>query len=115
MELKEAGKSEIDDIIYLYEDKSGGSRPGLKVEIEAALGKDRIVIAYLNDKPAGLLRSRLVRNPDGSVDDEVVEMIIARDSYGKGVGGALLNAEREYANHKKARILKMALGSQDSC
>lgn len=107
MELKEADKSDIEDIIYLFKDKYGAVAEGLIHELENAVGKDRMVLAFLDEKPVGFLRSSLSENPDGSLDDEVLTMVIAGDYYGRGIGGALLEEERKFAAASGASILRI--------
>jgi GNAT superfamily N-acetyltransferase len=107
IKIKAAGKSDIEYILYLYEDKFGAVDEALTNEVKGSMSMDRMVLAFIEDKPVGFLWSRLSNNEDRSVDDNVVEMVIAREHYGKGIGSALLEHEREYAVQRGARLLRL--------
>lgn len=93
----------MSNILYLLKDKYDSSYVGVRTEIEKNLDAERMMLAFLDGCPAGFLWSRLVEDID-----EVIMMIVARNMYGKGVGGALLEEERKYAAAKGARLMRIS-------
>lgn len=112
MRLRYATESDIQDILEMYRAIQGDTTlvDSLEYCLKRNMGTDRMILAVTEKKPVGFLWSRLSTDPEsGEKVDEVKFMAIARDMFGKGVGGMLLEAEQEYAAEKHATVLKIGV------
>ena len=111
MEIKELEKSEIAQVVELYGEgvptaegkEAVMSKFGEK--IEEALEKDHMLIALENEKAVGFSWAQIREMKDGMKMDKVIMLLISLDRYGVGIGGQLMEKEREYAREKGAGVL----------
>lgn len=110
MYLRPAEPSDIEEILKMYRDVHDETPLANSLDycLKRNIGNDRMMLALVDERPVGFLWSRLLEDPEsGECVDEVKLMIVARDMYGRGIGGELLKAEQEFAREKHARLLKM--------
>ncbi len=111
MYLRPAEPSDIEEILKMYRDVHDETPLANSLDycLKRNIGNDRMMLAFVDERPVGFLWSRLLEDPEsGACVDEVKLMIVARDMYGKGIGGTLLKAEQEYACKNNASILRIS-------
>lgn len=103
MEIKELDKSEIKELVKFYGEAALSSENkeedmnSFEKEIVSAVGKDHLLISLEGEKIVGFLWSQIIEGKEGKRVDRVIMMLISPDKFGTGIGGGLLEKEREYA------------------
>jgi GNAT superfamily N-acetyltransferase len=111
MELREATREDIEDILEMYRgvNEDTSLTDSLSYCLTRNIGEDRMMLAVVDERPVGFLWSRLLTDPEtGAKRDEIKLIIIADDMYGKGIGGLLLEAEKDFAALNQADIMNIA-------
>ncbi|UCE38069.1 MAG: hypothetical protein JSW00_02160 [Thermoplasmata archaeon] len=116
MEIREMQKNEIAQVVEYYsgivpprENKEEDQR-NFENEISKAFGSDHMLLALEDNKIVGFLRSQIQLNQDGKKVDRVIMLLIPLDRLGEGIGGQLIEREREYAKIKGADVLDIEIG-----
>jgi hypothetical protein len=112
MNLRAAQANDIDDVLEMYRgiQDDVSLTESLAYCLTRNMDSDRMILALEEERPVGFLWSQLSTDPEsGERVDEVKVMIIARDMFGKGVGGILLESEQEFAAKKHATLLKISV------
>ncbi len=111
MKIREPEESEIAKVIEFYknvalspeeiEDKKGE----FEKEIKSAFGHDHMLIAIEGDEIVGFLRSQVLQKKDKKRVDTVILLLVSTEKYGEGIGGKLIEKEREWAKEKGVDML----------
>ncbi len=111
MEIKELDKSEVVKVVELYKEGLSSIEGKEAVidrfgdEIGLALGKDHLLIALENEKVVGFSWAQIRKEKNGMKIDKVIMLLISPDRYGIGIGGQLMEKEREYAREEGVDVL----------
>ncbi|MEE9152384.1 MAG: GNAT family N-acetyltransferase [Thermoplasmata archaeon] len=116
MEIKELEKSEIAKVVEFYgevtlsaEGKEAGKKR-FEEEITNAIGKDHMLLALEDEESIGFSWSQIHESKEGKKIDKVIMLLISPDRYGIGIGGQLMEKEREYAKEKGVDVLDIETG-----
>ncbi len=111
MELKELEEFEVKKMVEFYkrvvlspndiEDDKGD----FEKEIKNAFGEDHMLIAIEGEEIVGFLRSQVQENNEGKKVDKVIMLLISPEKYGEGIGGELIEKEREWAKDTGVNVL----------
>jgi GNAT superfamily N-acetyltransferase len=111
LEIKELENGEIPKLIELYgevcpftEDKESVMEK-LERDLKDALGNDHMLIALENEKVIAFSWAQIHEDKKGRVVDTVKMLLISPSRYGMGIGGQLMEKEREYARYKGVDVL----------
>ena len=115
MEIKELEEGEISKVVQFYsevmlsaEEKKEGMEI-FKEKIEKSFKKDHMLIALENDELVAFSWAQ-IQETAGRKVDKVIMMLISPDRYGVGIGGQLIEKEREYAKKMGADVLDIETG-----
>lgn len=82
--------------------------------IGARVGLDHMVSVFDGECLVGYLWGTLFEDPTQELlVDEVLMVLVHQDYYGRGIGGRLMEMEREHAREKGAGILKLQVLSRN--
>lgn len=116
MEIRELAKKEIKKAVKFYEDvvcTTEGKEAGMnnfEKDIIKAFKEDHILIAVEGEDIIGFSWSKMSETKNKKKIDKVIMLLISPDKYGVGVGGSLMEKEREYARKKGADVFDIEVG-----
>lgn len=116
MEINELGKEDIGALVEFYanyalsEPEKEEGKKMFENDIRSAFETNHMLIAKEEQSIMGFLWSHIhVNSQDKSVD--IVKMLlISPEKLGEGIGGLLLEKEREYAKENEVDILDIDIG-----
>lgn len=113
LEIKELKENDISKVVELYsegipssEDKETVMKK-LERDLKDALVNDHMLIALENKKAIAFSWAQIHEDKKGRVVDTVKLLLISPFRYGMGIGGQLLEKEREYAREKGVDLLEI--------
>jgi len=115
MEIKELEKVEIPSVVELFCDvrlnqEKNEEGEKFEKEINEAFGKDHLLIAKEDENTIGFSWSKIYVDMEGNKVDKMIMVIIPTKRYGEGIGGALIEKERAYAQEKGIDIFDIEVG-----
>ncbi len=113
MDVVEAEESDIPAILSLYREAYSGDTEILdsefldfKSKLEKCIKSDHMLIVKERGQIVGFSWSSIVAHKNSSKSiDKITMMLISPERYGEGIGGILLEREREFASRKGINIL----------
>jgi GNAT superfamily N-acetyltransferase len=111
MQIKELEEVEIKKVVDFY--KTVVHYPGdveydegdFEEEIKSAFGNDHMLIAIESNEIVGFLRSQVLKKKDAKKIDKVIMLLVSPEKYGEGIGGELIEKEREWARDTGVNVL----------
>lgn len=123
MEIREAEKEDLDDIVSLEIASLGPVWTENEVEydegevrafIQGAFDQDRMIVSEDDGDILGFLHSRSFEDiVTGKLIREILTLTIHPDHFGEGVGGELTEYEMEDAAEKDVDVLKLEVLSSN--
>ena len=116
MEIKELKKEEIAKLVNFFatyalsEEEKEHGKMMFENDIRSAFETNHMLIAQDGEEMVGFLWAHIHDNIKGKKVDNVKMLLISPDKIGEGVGGALLEKEREYAKDKDVDIIDIDIG-----
>ncbi len=117
MKINELGKEEIGNLVDFYanyalsESEKEAGRKMFENDIRSAYETNHMLIAKENEMITGFLWAHIHVNAQEKKVDIVKMLLISPEKLGEGIGGQLLEKEREYAKEKAVDILDIDIGN----
>jgi GNAT superfamily N-acetyltransferase len=111
MEIRELGKDEIGKLVDFYADIALSEalkderRKMFENDIRSAWETNHMLVAMDDDGIVGFLWAFISVNKFDKKVDRVKMLLISPEKFGEGIGGALVEAERDYAKAEGVDLL----------
>lgn len=111
MEIKELEEDDISKVVELYGEEIPSSEDKetvmykLEKDLTEVLGNDHMLVALENEKVIAFSWAQIHEDKKERIVDTVKMLLISPYRYGMGVGGQLIEKEREYAREKGVDLL----------
>jgi GNAT superfamily N-acetyltransferase len=116
MEIKELKKENIEKLVDFFatyalsEPEKEQGRMMFENDIRSAFETNHMLVAQDGEELVGFLWAHIHDNLKGKKVDIVKMLLISPEKIGEGIGGALLEKEREYAKEKDVDIIDIDIG-----
>jgi GNAT superfamily N-acetyltransferase len=111
MEIKELVKEDLGKLVEFYADialtesqKEEGSKM-FENDIRSAMETNHMLVALEDERIAGFLWAHIHLDKNNKKVDKVKMLLISPEKFGEGIGGQLVEAEREFAKNEGVDVL----------
>ena len=111
MEIRELTEADIGLLVEFYadfalsEDEKDRERKIFQKDIKSALKTNHMLIALENERIVGFLWAHIHTDSSKKKVDKVKMLLISPERFGEGIGGELVEAEREFAKKEGVSLM----------